>query len=572
MSGQIDANAPEGPPETPAEAPPEAHVRARRTLPLVWIIPLVAVALAAFLGWRAVSDRGPVITITFLTGDGLIGGQTKVQHKAVDLGTVRGIALSKDMRHVVVRVQMTREATSELTANARFWVVRPRFTGSNISGLETLLSGAFIELDPGAKGAAPKRDFTGLEEPPAVRSDEPGRTFVLQADRIGSLATGSPVFFHDIVVGELLRYDVGPAGDSIAMHVFIRAPFDRYVHAGSRFWNVSGVSVNLGASGVRVQLQSLTALLSGGIAFDTKPVARTTAIAKTDAVFPLYTDEAAANAANYRERFPYLIYFKGSVRGLAVGAALEFQGIQIGVVTSVSLELDPIRGTSRVAVGVEVQPERALSKEQFPNATALGAAQALVAHGMRAQLLTGNLLTGQQVVSLAFVPNAPPATVTVVNGIAVLPSISGGFDNITVGISQIVDKLNALPLAQIAQNLNGTLQSVHDVAAGPELRQTLRAMAAAMVSVNDLVAKLNAGATPVLQRLPQIARALQATVDHANRLVGSADSGYGAHSQFRRDLERLLGQVSDTARSVRILADYLDQHPEALIRGRSPGP
>jgi paraquat-inducible protein B len=558
--------------DTPPEPPPEAHIRVRRSFPLVWIIPLVAITLAGYLGWRAVYDRGPVITITFLTGDGLTGGQTKVEHKAVDLGTVRSITLSKDMTHVVVRVQMTREATPELTANARFWVVRPRFTGSNISGLETLLSGAFIELDPGAPGAAPQRDFTGLEEPPAVRSDEPGRTFILKAERIGSLSSGSPVFFHDIDVGELLRYDLGPDGDSITMHVFIRAPFDKYVHVGSRFWNVSGVAIDLGSSGVRVQLQSLTALLSGGIAFDTKAAASQTPVAKNDAVFPLYKNEAAASAANYSERFPYLIYFDGSVRGLAVGAPLEFQGIQIGVVTSINLELDPIRGTSRVAVGVEVQPERVLPKEQFPNATPLGAARALVAHGMRAQLLTGNLLTGQQVVSLAFVPDAPPATVTVVNGVAVLPSISGGFDNITSGVSQIIDKLNRLPLSQIAQNLNGTLQSVHDIASGPELRQTLQSMATAMASVNDLVAKLNAGTTPVLKRLPEIAQALQATVDHANRLIGSADSGYGDHSQFRRDLERLLSQVSDTARSVRILADYLDQHPEALIRGRSPGP
>jgi paraquat-inducible protein B len=555
----------------PGNHPPEAHIRSRRSFPVVWIIPIVAIAIAAFLGWRAVYDRGPMITITFLTGDGLTGGQTKVQHKAVDLGTVRSITLSPDMTHVVVRVQMRREATSELTENARFWVVRPRFTGSNVSGLETLLSGAYIELDPGVPGGAPQREFTGLEEPPAVRSDEPGRTFELKADRIGSLSTGSPVFFHDIDVGELLRYDVGPQGEGITVHIFVRAPYDKFVHDGSRFWNVSGVSIDLGAQGVRVQLQSLIAVLSGGIAFDTDPKARNTPVAKTDASFTLFKDEDTANAQGYSTRFPYLIYFDGSVRGLSPGAALEFQGIQIGVVTSVDLELDPIRGTSRVAVRVEVQPERVLSQRRFPNATAYGAARALVAHGMRAQLITGNLLTGQQVVSLAFVPGAPPAEVTQVDGITVLPSVSGGLDNITAGLSQVVDKLNRLPLEQIAQNLNGTLQSVRDMASGPELRQTLQSMATTMVTVSDLVNKVNAGATPALKRLPEIAQSLQGAVDHANGLIGSANTGYGANSQFRRDLERLLDQVSDTARSVRILSDYLDQHPEALIRGRNAG-
>src|ERR1700730_9846286 len=296
--------------------PPDAHIRSRRPFPIVWIIPIVALVIAAFLGWRAVYDRGPLITITFLTGDGRTAGPRRGQHKAVDLGTVRTITLSKDMTHVEVRVQMRREATPELTENARFWVVRPRFTGSNISGLDTLLSGAYIELDPGAPGGEPRREFVGLEVPPAVRSDEPGRTFLLKADRIGSLASGSPVFFHDIDVGELLSYDIGPQGEGITMHVFVRAPFDKYVHQGTRFWNASGLAVDLGAEGVRVQLQSLMAVLSGGIAFDTEANERGTPVAAMDATFPLFKDETTARVASYSERFPYLIYFDGSVRGL----------------------------------------------------------------------------------------------------------------------------------------------------------------------------------------------------------------------------------------------------------------
>jgi paraquat-inducible protein B len=557
--------------QTPGDPPPDAKIRARRSFPVVWIIPLVAIAIAGYLGWRAIYQRGAEITITFRTGDGLQGGQTKVQHKAVTLGTVRSISLSPDMSHVIVRVQMDRSATPELTENARFWVVRPRFTGSNISGLETLLSGAYIELDPGGKGGAAKRDFTGLEQPPAVRSDEPGRTFVLKADRIGSLSSGSPVFFHDIDVGELLSYDLGPQGDSILMHVFVRAPFDQYVHDGSSFWTASGVSVDLGAQGVRVQLQSLMAVLSGGIAFDTSADARDTPVSKSDASFTLFKDETAAAAADYHQRIPFIIYFNGSVRGLAVGAPLDFLGIQIGVVTSVSLDFDPTGSNSHATVRVEAQPERVMAKDQFPDATPLGVSRALVAHGMRAELETGNLLTGQKLLSLTFLPDAAPAQVKEVDGVVVLPSVDGGIDSITSGLSQIVEKLNALPLAQIADNLNGTLKSVHDIAAGPELRQTLQNLSTTMNSVTDLVTKVNNGATPLLTKLPEIANALQSTVDRANRLIGSADAGYGQNSQFNRDLQRLLAQASDTARSVRILADYLDQHPEALIRGRDAG-
>jgi paraquat-inducible protein B len=557
---------------TPEAPVPDAHVQTRRPFHFVWLIPLVAALIAGFLAWRTLSERGPTIVLTFRTADGLVAGQTRIRHKAVDLGTVRRITLSDD-GGVRVEADMRREADRFLTGTASFWVVRPRLTAGNISGLDTLLSGGYIELDPGAGRGLPKTQFVGLEEPPAVRSDVPGTSFVLKAERIGSLSSGSPVFYHDIAAGEVLGYDANPTEPEkgIEVHVFIRAPYDGIVHAGSRFWNASGLDVELGAQGVQVRVASLQALLSGGIAFDTPHIAPGEKPAAAGASFPLYRDEAAAAAAGYRERTPYVAYFRGSVRGLAVGAPVELFGIQIGSVTAVNLEFDPKGLQSRVAVRFEIQPERILRPDQLRENDLVEVSRRMVAHGLRAQLRSASLLTGQLLVALDYFQDVPPASVEMQDGVVVLPVVPGGLDSITTDVSQILRKIDQLPLDAIARNLNETLAGARDLTAGPEARQSFHALTETLASVRDLVGKADAGAGPALKRLPDIAQGLQAVVDRAGKLVGSAELGYGENSQFRRDLQRLLDQVSDTARSVRLLADYLDAHPEALLRGRPGG-
>ncbi len=546
---------------------PEAEIRHRGRLHLIWLIPIVAAVIAGFLGWQAWHDRGPTITLSFRSADGLQAGQTKVKHKAVDLGTVERINLSPDMSHVVVRVQMRKEAEDELTENARFWVVRPRLTLGNISGLDTLVSGSYIELDPGIGGSADKREFTGLEEPPAVRSDEPGQVYHLQAPRIGSLSSGAPLFYRDITVGEVLGYVLGPNG--VTIEVFVRSPYDKLVRPTSYFWNASGITVNLGADGVQLRLESLAAVLTGGVAFDNTATSTDASPSPAGSSFQLYRDEATATAAGPSPRIPFIAYLNGSVRGLAVGAPVELYGIPIGAVSDVRLLFDAADASARAAVRFDVRSERIRGPGTTTPMDPELLAQRLVDRGLRVELNTANYLTGQMVVALTFVPDAPSVRVHTEDGAIVLPSQPGGLNGLTSGLSDVVAKLNRLPLDEIAQNLNLTLQAVRDVAGGPELRDSLQSLVATLNSTRDLVKNFDENATPALKRLPQIAQSLQNAVDRTGRLVGSVDSGYGNNSQFRRDLQRLLSQVGDTARSVRLLADYLDQHPEALLRGRS---
>ncbi len=560
---------PPNPPPVPDPSIPMAHVERRHPFSLLWILPVVAAMVGIYLAYTTLSQRGPEVVITFLTADGLTAGQTRVRHKAVDLGTVQSINLAPDMSHVIVRVRMNRESTPYLTDQARFWVVRPRLSVSNISGLETLLSGGYIELDPGTKPGNSQREFVGLEDPPGVRSDEPGRTFVLQAPRIGSIGTGSPVFYRDISVGEVLGYKLPEGNGPIAVNVFVRAPYDHWVRTGTRFWNASGASLTLGPQGVHFELESIQALLSGGIAFNTPAANRDTAIAPANAQFPLYDDQATADAAGYTQRLEFVSYFTSSVAGLAPGAPVQVFGITVGNVTSVNLEFNPSTAKARVRVGFEIQPERlqavGVKSQQSPE----DITRHLVANGMRAEVQTASFITGSLLLSLEFPPNPAPAEVTREGNALVLPSQGGGLSSLTTSLSDIAQKLDALPFAEIGDNANKLLVSMNTVVGGAETKRAISSIATTMADVQALVKHADSGITPLMKRLPEISATLQQTLNNANRLVASANTGYGDNSQFQRDLSRLMSQLNDAARSVRLLADFLDRHPESLIQGRS---
>jgi paraquat-inducible protein B len=542
LSGQRDPG--------PAALPQARTKRSR--LSLIWLIPLVAVAIGGYLAWHTLSQRGPIITITFQTADGITADQTQVRHKAVTLGTVAGVRLAHDMSHVVVSVRMGNDATPYLTNQARFWVVRPRLTAGSVSGLETLVSGAYIEMDPGTSRGPPARGFTGLEQPPGVRSDEPGDTYTLVANRLGSLGPGSPVFYRDLNVGEVLSYDIGDGSGPVRIRVFVRAPFNQYVQKETHFWNVSGLSVNLGPEGVHVQIASVQAVLSGGVGFDAPEGAKGEA-APAGSSFPLYEDYAKAQNAGFKDKVPFEAFFTSSVRGLGIGSAVEFLGIQVGTVSSVDLDFDAPTGKARVRVRFDVEPERVGQIVQGGTNSPRAVAQRLVAHGLRAQLSSANFLTGQLLVSLDFTANPMPAALTMDGNTIVLPSTNGGLDSLLASASDIAQKFDRLPLDELGANLNATLRSANGALSG----------------VEQLARTTNQGLAPTLRRLPEITTELEGTLTGANRFLTQADRSYGGDSHLAQELDRAMTELGDTARSIRQFADFLDRHPEALIRGRT---
>jgi paraquat-inducible protein B len=551
-----------------------AATKRSKRFPVIWVLPLAAVAIGAWLAWDTYSKRGPTITISFETAEGLTAGQSQLKFKDITFGTVQGLALTPDHKRVLVTVGTTREATPLLAENTMFWVVKPRLFAGSVSGLETLLSGAYIGMLPGDKPGRPDTTFIGREDPPVLAANVPGRTFLLKAKRLGSISLGSPIFFRDLTVGEVLGWDIADMAEYVTIHAFVRAPYDSYVHDESRFWNASGVSVSLGAGGVQVQMESLRALLLGGIAFETPPESGTQeATSLEQHVFPLFENREAANAASYSRKVTVVSYFPGSVRGLGPGSEVTMHGLVVGHVLSVRLGVNREKDTIVAPVRFEIEPERILgigAKAVFKSTAE--AAAVMLKRGLHASLESASLITGQQMVSLEFIPSQPTDTVTMEGPDVVLPTAEGGgFASLAASATTLLDKVNTIPFTEIGDNLNGVLRSTNDLMGGPQMKQSLTDMSAALKSAKDLMVNVNGGIGPTMRQLPAVIAQLDKALVSMNKLMVSVDSGYGDNTQFNRDLDRLLVQANDALRSVRSLADLLSRHPEALIKGRPTG-
>ena len=502
------------------ESVAEAVVETRRRPSIVWLIPLVAAVVGGFVAWRTFSERGPEIHIEFASAEGLEAGKTKVKFKDVEVGVVEEIRLQPDFSAVVCSVRMGRDAEAYLTEATRFWVVRPRVAGGQVSGLGTLFSGAYIGVDPVREGK-PARRFVGLEVPPIVTTDEPGKHFALVSHSTGLVDVGTPVFFRRIKVGEVVASELDAAGEAVTIKVFVRAPHDQRVTRGTRFWNASGVHVAMGAEGIEVDVESVVSLLIGGIAFETPPE-EAAEPAEEGAVFELYPNRDATEREVYTERSHYLLYFDQSVRGLKPGAPVEFRGIQIGEVRDLKLEMDPETRQFRIPVRVAIEPQRIGNLGDADRRSRREALQALVRQGLRAQLQSGNLLTGQLLVQLDMHEDAAPAEIVWSKPYPQFPTIPTPLEEITSSVTRIAKRLEKVPLEQIAASVDG-------------------ALAAARV-----------------------------TLAQAERTLASANALVGPDSPLTVELRRALFELTDAARSIGLAADQIERQPNSLIFGR-PG-
>jgi paraquat-inducible protein B len=548
---------------------PTASVRHRRRIPLIWIVPLITGLIAIWLAWDTFSKKGPTITIAFDSAAGLTAGQSQLKYKNVVMGTVKSIGITPDLTKVLVTIETVREAEPLLTDKTIFWVVRPELFAGNITGLETLFSGSYIGMRPSANKGHDKRDFIGEQDPPVLQAWTKGTTFKLESKRLGSISLGSPIFFRDIEVGTVLGWDIGDLASKVTIHAFVRAPYDQYVRKDTSFWNASGVSVKLGADGVSVRMESLRALLLGGIAFESPSDApQPAAVANEE--FRLYRNFEEAKSAGFGQQIKLVSYFPGSVAGLEVGAEVTLHGLKVGEVTDVSLVYDPRIDRVVVPVHYRIEAGRvgniAVAEKTDPEKLA----EEMIKRGLRATLQAPSLITGQKIVALERVDNAAPADLRREGDTYVIPTSEvGGFDTIARSANELLSKINRIDFDKIGKSIEGAAAGLDTTINGAQMKRTLAALEAAMVDVQDIAHKLDADAGPALKRLPAIATQLQEAITKANRLFGSINTGYGDDSRFRRDLDRLLPQLTDTARSLRALADLLSRHPEALIKGRT---
>ena len=531
---------------------PEVEVKKRRGISLVWLIPLVAGAIAIWLAYTTLQEKGPQITVMFDNAEGLEAGKTQVKYRNVEVGLVDEVALSEDLSHIVVTASLDKTMEPHMKEGTRFWIVRPRVGFGGVSGLGTLLSGAYVELDPGE--GQPAHDFVGLAEPPPITSEVPGTQFVLRTDKLGSIGRGAPLYYRSIRVGQVLGYELAEDKRGLTVKVFVDAPNDQLVRPSSRFWNASGVNVSVGADGVDVAMELLEALLAGGIAFDTPDIDQPGEPAAAGTAFPLFASLRAVTEAGFTQHIPYLVHFDGSVRGLRAGAPVEFRGIRVGTVTDVRLEIDAKQDTVRIPVTLEIEPQR-FGVERGAGEQRYVVMAALVERGLRAQLKSGNLLTGELMIDLDFHPDSPPAKLDRSGTYPEIPAVPAQLEALEASVTAVLSKLAALPLPDLVADLRQTIQGVEAMVSSPDTKQAVAALTQAAVRLDGLIATLDQGLGPLFVQ--------------AQSTLASADGLVGAKSQARYDLNALLKELTGAARSIRVFADYLERHPDALIRGKT---
>src|SRR5215510_7573410 len=536
------ANMAEGDREELAQAAVVSKKSSR--ISMVWIIPILAAVIAVGIAVERILTEGPTITIMFKVADGIEAGKTDVKYKDVKIGQVTKVELAKDSDGVEVTAKMSKRATALMVEDAKFWVVEPRVTLSGVSGLGTLLSGNYIGFAVG-KSTKPQRTFTALEVPPVITGGQPGREFTLKAHDLGSLGIGSPIYYRRLQAGQVIAYDLAGDGDMVDVTIFVNAPYDRYVNPNTRFWNASGIDVSAGAGGLNVRTEGLVALLAGGIAFDTPSLAPKAAPAAARTVFILNSDRATALKQPDAISARYVLYFTESLRGLSVGAPVTLLGLPAGEVTAIGLDLNPSTKNLRGRVDIVSYPERLVGRLQ-QNQAGLGQAllkntaerHALVQYmveqrGLRAQLRSGSLLTGQLYVALDLFPDVPKAKIDWSLAEPSLPVVPSTLPDLEAKITNILAKLDNLPLEAIGSDLSKALAT---------LDETLQ-------STDKLVSGLDGKLMP---ELSSTFTDLRTAIASANGVLQNTDATLvGKDAPAQQDLRYALQEIARAARSLR---------------------
>lgn len=530
-------------PPSPEDLPTPV-VQNRRWIPrLVWVVPIAAAVIGISLLIRNWQNAGPRITISFLSGEGVQVGKTLVKYRDVTVGRVSEVVLSADHQTVVVSADLSKDAAGLLKADTQFWIVRPRVGVGSVSGLNTLLSGVYIGMKTGA-ATLRERHFVGLENPPALSHGPLGRELQLHAARAGSLSIGVPVYFRQFQVGRVIDENLLSDG-STRVTVFVDAPYDSFVKPVTRFWNASGIDVRLGADGLKVQTESLAAVLAGGLAFDDGPIE---AVPATDGIpgqFTLYKNETEAMAPPDGDPDFVRMRFTQALRGLEVGAPVEFVGVNIGSVVAVDLGYKRQDNSFPVIVTAKLYPRRmgqayealAAQGKTGNEETIAAFVGTLVNRGLRAQPRSASLLSGKLYIALDFLPSSPRATFDASLRPLELPTVHGTYQELEARVGRLAKKMNDLPLAQIAADLHTDLTDLHE-------------------TLSELHGRVLPNAVDTLSAL--------------HRTLDSADRTLDVESPLQRGLTETLSESRGTMQAVRELADYLDRHPDALLRGRRP--
>ncbi|TVQ34422.1 MAG: MCE family protein [Geminicoccaceae bacterium] len=558
------------PPRDDDALPPE--VARSRTISIVWLVPLFAVGVGLWLSWDAYRQRGPVITLQLSNAEGLEANQTRVRLLDVEVGMVTDLAVAPDFSHVVATIKMDKAAEAYMVEGTRFWVVRPRIGPGGISGLSTVLSGPYIAVAPGE--GEPTTEFAALTVPPPFAPPEPGRRFVLTTENLGGVARGSGVFHRGLRVGQVVDYRLMPNDRGVEIDVFVPEEAAELVRTDARFWLANGIEFHLDATGLRVEMTSLEAFLAGGIAFRS-PLDSLAPTAPDGQEFALFRTPQDAEDAKGAGTVTYMAYFEGNIGGLRTGSPVLFRGVRIGRVLDVRFDFDPVTASIRVPVRFEVFERQLFVDDDAPSVTARRQLDALTAQGLRARLVTLNIVTGDLAIAFDEVADPPPAAIDWAHDPPIFPTVPGSFDELQASLQDVLRTFRGLPLEELAEDFRRIVQGAADLLTSPGLTDGLDEAGAAAAVLRTLLADLQAELPGLLATAERTlgeadagVRELRRAIAGVTDVVQGVDRLVDGAQTVPYDTQRLLQELRLLTRSLNQFVDYLERNPEALLRGR----
>ena len=516
---------------------PAAQIKSRSRFSFIWIIPITAALIAGWLAYKYYSERGTLITITFDQASGIEAKRTPLRYKDIEVGRVKKLSLTSDLKKVKVIAEIFPEMAKHLGTNTRFWVERPRLTFQGVSGLETLLSGVHIGIDPGKK-SAPKEYYDGLTTAPIVTTNEKGSSLVLNSHNLGSLNIGSPVYYHKIHVGEVTAYELNGDNGNVDISIYVHAPYDKKIKSNSRFWNASGMDLELTTSGVSVRVESLVSLIIGGIAFET-PKDKMGYPLSGETSFKLYASYKLANDDTERlDKLFYVMYFNDTLHGLSPGAVIEYSGVKVGKVETILLKKMQQNTQVKTLVKVSLYIDKFSDKNQREEAE--NTLQNLVSNGLEAQLTINSLLTGAKYISL----NMPKKSLHQQKEkhiFALLPTDMG--DPSVFPTTDALTSILNFDASKITSELNKAISSVTALLTSQDVKKTLKGLAATTKSIAKITQQLNQKGFS--GELVKTLRGAQKTANDLSRLLASADKSMITLQKDSSATLRTLNNVSN---------------------------
>jgi paraquat-inducible protein B len=542
---------------------PEASVRASHWGPWIWIVPAIAIFVVGYLIVRYGFFGGGDITVRFVEARGL-DRYSPVRFRGAKVGTVQKITIDEDLKQVVVRISMDASMNHALRAETRFWIVEPGIEGG---GIGNLLSGTYVGIAPGEGDET--REFVGQEYAPVLPTPEDGKTFILEAHGLGSLAAGSPIHFQGMRVGRILGAEYDAKRGVTAVHAFIVQRFVNHVRQSTRFWRAGGLNISLAGGGLSMGGASLQSLLNAPVAFYTPEVLAGAEVA-AGTRFELHDSEAAAIAAADGPHLTYLTYFPGPIGGLEPGTPVQMKGVQVGRVRDVRLRYIASSATLETPVTLEIDPRLlelpvspATTREELRR-TMNDALQRLVQKGMRATLSTSLVLPGAGAVALETVAAPGTGRLNLSTDPPIIPaSTSGsGLEGALASITSVADTIRGLPLREIAGNLRSASQRADQLLSDPMLDQSLRRLNSSLAEIEKVAVTAGQNVEPLVQSLRNAATAAEGAAQRVEQLVGTSQ-------RQNYDVAELIKELTRAAEAVRALASYLTENPDSLVKGRA---